>query len=415
MRTPFRLNKTIGEAYDMDLADALTAKQALASLGHLEAPDDGFDEYPDRTLIEAVKSFQRAEGLVEDGVMKPDGATLARLNDALKTHPTPAAPAPGRETGPKSLLEFPTEPDTLDRHLASLPARPGAVPPMDSKKSTPEGAQVAMAPAVALIPPLISLAARTLLGPAARTAAGTAAAGAAGTLLGRMSKEDENQTATERTDIAQTTPQLPGFEPPKMKLPDRMVNVPPKDLGPTTTIFPNPGDRQATIESFPDQSDELLQAIILENSRGAPDTQEDTDYAITAYDKAVQRWQMEGRHTHGGHTPDSGEYSKERYLKPEGDLRAARTDGTFVLKHGAGETVDDIQTVDTLSDGKTLTARERRNDERIEKLKEVKKEHGSILRIPKSRGKRRKDWEREVDAMVEAHFRKKYGPPPDAK
>ncbi|MEQ9172972.1 MAG: peptidoglycan-binding domain-containing protein [Rhodospirillales bacterium] len=83
MRTPFRLNKTIGEAYDMDLTDALTAKQALASLGHLEAPDDGFDEYPDRPLIEAVKSFQRAEGLAEDGVMKPDGPTLARLNDSL--------------------------------------------------------------------------------------------------------------------------------------------------------------------------------------------------------------------------------------------------------------------------------------------------------------------------------------------
>ncbi|MEP0339955.1 MAG: peptidoglycan-binding domain-containing protein [Alphaproteobacteria bacterium] len=416
MRTPFRLNKTIGEAYDMDLADALTTKKALASLGHLEPPDDGFDEYPDRPLIEAVKSFQRAEGLAEDGVIKPDGPTLARLNDALKTHPTSAAPAPGGETGLTSRLNSPAEPGApMDRHLASLPARPGAAPPMDSKKSTPEGTQVAMAPAVALIPPLIGLAARTLLGPAARTAAGTAAAGAAGTLLGRMSKEDKNQTATERTDIAQTTPQLPGFEPPKMKLPDRMVNMPPKDLGPTTTIFPNPGDRQATIESFPDQSDELLQAIILENSRGGPETQEDTDYAIAAYDRAVKRWQVEGGHTHGGHTPDTGEYSKERYLKPEGDLRAARTDGTFVLKHGARETVDDIQTVDTLSDGKTLTARERRNDERIEKLKEVKKEHGSILRIPKSRGKRRKDWEREVDAMVEAHFRKKYGPPSDAK
>ena len=161
MRTPFRLNKTIGEAYDMDLADALTAKQALADLGHLEVSDGGFDEYPDRPLIEAVKSFQRAEGLAEDGVMKPDGPTLARLNDVLKTSPTPAAPVSGRETGPTSLLNPPAEPGTpLARHLASLPARPGAAPSMDSKKSVPEGTQVAMAPAIALIPPLIGLAAR---------------------------------------------------------------------------------------------------------------------------------------------------------------------------------------------------------------------------------------------------------------
>ena len=92
MRPPFRLNKTIGEAYDMDLADTLITKQTLASLGHLEVPDGGFDPYPDRPMIEAVKSFQRAEGLTEDGVMKPDGPTLARLNEAPENEPAPALP-----------------------------------------------------------------------------------------------------------------------------------------------------------------------------------------------------------------------------------------------------------------------------------------------------------------------------------
>lgn len=207
-------------------------------------------------------------------------------------------------------------------------------------------------------------------------------------------------------------PPLPGFEPPKGKLPDRTVNVPLKDVGPSTTIYPDPGERKATIESFPDQSDELLQVLILENSRGNPETQDDTDYAIISFDRAVNKWKLNGRHTHGGHAPETGEYSKERFLRPEGDVRAARTDGSFKLADAQGEIIDDIQTVDTLSDGMTLNARERRNDERISKLREAKQERGTVLKIPKSRGKSRRDWEKEVDALIEAHFRKRYGPPP---
>jgi len=248
MRPPFRLNKTIGEAYDMDLADALTAKQALADLGHLETPEDGFDEYPDRPLIEAVKSFQRAEGLVEDGVMKPDGPTLARLNETLKT-----LPPPGGEIGSKSLLPPAPEPSTpLGRHLASLPSRPGAAPPMNSKRSAPDGVQVAMGPAAALIPPLIGVAARTLLGQAARTATGAAAAGAAGALIADQAKPDKHDTATKRTDIAPAFPPPPGYEPPDMQLPDltepatEPIELPdlsqpiPETATPTVYVLPAP-------------------------------------------------------------------------------------------------------------------------------------------------------------------------------
>ncbi|HBC08723.1 MAG TPA: hypothetical protein DC046_14260 [Rhodospirillaceae bacterium] len=347
MLPPFRLNKTIGEAYDMDLADALTTKKALASLGHLEAPDDGFDEYPDRPLIEAVKSFQRAEGLAEDGVMKPDGPTLARLNDALKTHPTSAAPAPGGETDPTSRLNSPAEPGaSLDRHLASLPTRPGAAPPMDSKKSPPEGTQVAMAPAIALIPPLIGLAARTLLGPAARTAAGTAAAGAAGMLLGRMSKEDENQTATERTDVAPTFPPPPGYEPPNIHLPG--VTAPttePIELPDLSQ--PIPETKEPTIFILP-MPDEGLQktGTILEDRRGNFETKAEIERIQAWIEKNHPGWD----HVGGGVDRDLGGLKSERWIPSlakffGGDGRKGGTYVDLSFETPSGKKVH-IQTVD---------------------------------------------------------------------
>ena len=382
MRTPFRLNKTIGEAYDMDLTDALTAKQALASLGHLEAPDDGFDEYPDRPLIEAVKSFQRAEGLAEDGVMKPDGPTLARLNEALKTHPTSAAPAPGGETGPTSRLNSPAEPGaSLDRHLASLPTRPGAAPPMDSKKSPPEGTQVAMAPAVALIPPLIGLAARTLLGPAARTAAGTAAAGAAGTLLGRMSKEDGNQTATERTDIAPDFPPPPGYEPPDMHLPGvtapttEPIELPdlsqpiPETKGPTVYVLPAP------------KPGEFGDGVI--ERKGNEKTRKELE-RIRDYFEQVKGWE----HVAGGR------YSARHKRVLKGDRKAGDEQGEFhvpghfgqlkgghftdlTFKDDRGRIVH-IQSVDVDKNGNP-TQRELDNAERIRRAEK----NSDIYLIPK--------------------------------
>lgn len=116
MFTPFRLKKTIGEAYSMDLEDSLNTKKALARLGHLEEPEDGFDEYPDRPMIEAVRSFQRANSLVEDGVMKPDGPTIARLNESLVATPKPSPwPRGSIIPDPRKDISPPFMPITLTR------------------------------------------------------------------------------------------------------------------------------------------------------------------------------------------------------------------------------------------------------------------------------------------------------------
>jgi peptidoglycan hydrolase-like protein with peptidoglycan-binding domain len=73
MFAPFRLKKTVGEAHTMDLGDSLNTKRALAHLGYLPTPEDGLDAYPDRSMLDALKSFQRDQGLAVDGIMKPDG------------------------------------------------------------------------------------------------------------------------------------------------------------------------------------------------------------------------------------------------------------------------------------------------------------------------------------------------------
>ncbi|MEQ8506238.1 MAG: DUF1877 family protein [Rhodospirillales bacterium] len=67
MSKPFKLKSLIGESYSMAAEDTLNAKKPLATHGHMETPEYGLDEYPDRPMIDAVKSFQRESDLVEDG------------------------------------------------------------------------------------------------------------------------------------------------------------------------------------------------------------------------------------------------------------------------------------------------------------------------------------------------------------
>lgn len=83
MFNPFRLKQPIGEEFNMDLDDSLNTKKALADLGHMKVPDHGLTEFPDRPMIDGVKSFQKEQGLAVDGVIKPDGPTIGRLNKIL--------------------------------------------------------------------------------------------------------------------------------------------------------------------------------------------------------------------------------------------------------------------------------------------------------------------------------------------
>ncbi|UTW52037.1 hypothetical protein KFF05_01180 [bacterium SCSIO 12827] len=83
MKPPFKLNATLGRTYNADLNDVLRTKQALSKLGHFEAPTYGMTEYPDEPLFQGIETFQIRHGLRRDGVMKPDGETVAKLGQVL--------------------------------------------------------------------------------------------------------------------------------------------------------------------------------------------------------------------------------------------------------------------------------------------------------------------------------------------
>ena len=49
VKSPFKLNATLGRTYNADLDDVLRTKQALGKLGHFEMPSYGMTEYPDES------------------------------------------------------------------------------------------------------------------------------------------------------------------------------------------------------------------------------------------------------------------------------------------------------------------------------------------------------------------------------
>ena len=83
MFKPYSLKSRIGPDSNMDLDDVLKTKKALNGLGYMSLPRHGLTPYPDNKMIDGIRSFQRDGGLRVDGVMKPDGPTLGRLNKIL--------------------------------------------------------------------------------------------------------------------------------------------------------------------------------------------------------------------------------------------------------------------------------------------------------------------------------------------
>lgn len=65
--------------------DIIKVKQALTETGYYKIPQYGLTPYPDKQLYEAINNFQTANNLKTDGVIKPNGETLAKLNQKLTT------------------------------------------------------------------------------------------------------------------------------------------------------------------------------------------------------------------------------------------------------------------------------------------------------------------------------------------
>ena len=63
--------------------DVIKMKSTLGALGHYEAPKWGVSQFPDVALFDAIKAFQKSQGLKADGAIKPDGETEAALSQAM--------------------------------------------------------------------------------------------------------------------------------------------------------------------------------------------------------------------------------------------------------------------------------------------------------------------------------------------
>jgi len=63
--------------------DVVKMKSALGALGLYEAPEWGVSQFPDAALFDAIKAFQKSQGLKVDGAIKPDGETEAALSQAM--------------------------------------------------------------------------------------------------------------------------------------------------------------------------------------------------------------------------------------------------------------------------------------------------------------------------------------------
>ncbi len=72
--------------------DVLSIKKTLLITGHYTVPDYGLTPYPDKAMFNAVKEFQKDNGLKADGVITPDGETLQALNNLENEAPNSDEP-----------------------------------------------------------------------------------------------------------------------------------------------------------------------------------------------------------------------------------------------------------------------------------------------------------------------------------
>jgi len=78
-----KLRRTIASNVNTEPEDVLRTKSALTALGDYKSPQWGLTDIPDGPLFEAVKSFQKRNGLRVDGQMDPGGPTERTVNRAL--------------------------------------------------------------------------------------------------------------------------------------------------------------------------------------------------------------------------------------------------------------------------------------------------------------------------------------------
>lgn len=78
------LEAEVGNGRENRQGDVVRVKTAFRHLGRLAQPEHGFSGFIDRPLDGAIRSFQRANELREDGFLRPGGPTQRRLQAQLR-------------------------------------------------------------------------------------------------------------------------------------------------------------------------------------------------------------------------------------------------------------------------------------------------------------------------------------------
>ena len=98
MSTPrLRLRNIIGRSYSVDPDDTRNTKIALRDLGYFKTPSFGITPYPDEYMFEGIEDFQDDFDLRKDGLMKPNGETMQKMNEVLDLKARTARTGPPTE------------------------------------------------------------------------------------------------------------------------------------------------------------------------------------------------------------------------------------------------------------------------------------------------------------------------------
>ncbi len=108
------LNSILSRTSLADPDDVVQSKRGLNALGYYPEPeeDDDFSEITDDQLFDSILSFQKDNKLEADAVMKPNGPTVRKINNELKSKSTKKNKAIEREVLPPLESHIPKIPGT---------------------------------------------------------------------------------------------------------------------------------------------------------------------------------------------------------------------------------------------------------------------------------------------------------------
>lgn len=365
-------------------------------------------------LISAIEAFQTEFGLKPDGVIRPGGPTERALSMAVRAR---------NRKGPRGTALLRTEfsrradaglvfrPDPRKRNAGVWLDDAGNA--LTDRQADETAARVRVAQLVLPSPPPPPLSAGntssppnirlpenpwSLLDPrrAGETLLNRAREILAWHELLLFSMTPQGQEKLKEGELPPLTKLLHLHKPPPPLKPPHEMHEPEKILKekrrPTLMVSPIPELGKPAIEIFPDMSNDFERWLVVENSRGTKEGQQkDVQYLIDGLYRRLEARGLLNCYTHnfGGKTFAEREkdqkYMKERWIErypKAGHKGSARPDISYLID-GSQE---DINVVDTLKDNKTMTAREKRNFDKLIRNKEANDQFGKTRQIGKSKG-----------------------------